>query len=93
MLPQFPDPYNWNVASFPGSLHLYVGGGKQGEPANKATLKHLVSLGFFRYVRALGAMYLRLVGDSLECFKYLELLYNDYRKLKRKNRNGGAYVW
>ena len=46
-----------------------------------------------RYVRALGAMYLRLVGDSLECFKYLELLYNDYRKLKRKNRNGGAYVW
>ena len=41
----------------------------------------------------MGAMYLRLVGDSLECFKYLELLYNDYRKLKRKNRNGGAYVW
>lgn len=42
-----------------------------------------------RYVRALGAMYLRLVGESLECYKYLELLYNDYRKLKRKNRNGG----
>jgi len=34
-------------------------------------------------------MYLRLVGESLECYKYLELLYNDYRKLKRKNRNGG----
>ena len=42
-----------------------------------------------RYVRALGAMYLRLVGESLECYKYLELLYNDYRKLKRKNRDGG----
>ena len=40
-------------------------------------------------MRALGAMYLRLVGESLECYKYLELLYNDYRKLKRKNRNGG----
>lgn len=36
-------------------------------------------------------MYLRLVGESLECYKYLELLYNDYRKLKRKNRNGGKH--
>ena len=33
-------------------------------------------------------MYLRLVGDTKECYNYLEPLYNDYRKLKRKNRNG-----
>lgn len=33
-------------------------------------------------------MYLRLIGSSLECYKYLELLYNDYRKLKFKNRQG-----
>ncbi|KAG1691831.1 Pre-mRNA-splicing factor 38A [Nymphon striatum] len=42
----------------------------------------------FKYVRALGAYYLRLTGTSLDCFKYLEPLYNDYRKLKRQTRDG-----
>lgn len=42
----------------------------------------------FKYVRALGAMYMRLVGTSLDCFKYLEPLYLDYRKLKRMNKMG-----
>ena len=42
----------------------------------------------FRYVRALGALYLRLTGDTLECYNYLEPLLNDYRKLKRKSRSG-----
>jgi len=42
----------------------------------------------FKYVRALGAFYMRLVGTSLDCFKYLEPLYNDYRKLKRQKRDG-----
>ena len=42
----------------------------------------------FRYVRALGALYLRIVGTSVECYKYLEPLYNDYRKIKYKNREG-----
>jgi pre-mRNA-splicing factor 38A len=42
-----------------------------------------------RYVRCLGAVYLRLVGETLEVYNYLEPLYNDYRKIKRKNRNGG----
>ncbi|CAF1631890.1 unnamed protein product, partial [Didymodactylos carnosus] len=36
----------------------------------------------FKYVRALGAFYMRLVGTSVECYKYLEPLYNDYRKMK-----------
>jgi len=40
----------------------------------------------FRYVRALGAFYMRLVGTSVEIYKYLEPLYNDYRKMKRLNR-------
>lgn len=44
-----------------------------------------------RYVRALGAMYLRIVGTPLECYKYLEPLYNDYRKLKMKNRQGSEF--
>ncbi|GFV98134.1 pre-mRNA-splicing factor 38A [Trichonephila clavipes] len=42
----------------------------------------------FKYVRALGAFYMRLVGTSLDCFKYLEPLYNDYRKLRMQNRLG-----
>ena len=44
---------------------------------------------YFRYVRALGAMYMRLVGTSLDVYNYLEPLLNDYRKLKVKNKMGG----
>ena len=33
----------------------------------------------FKYVRALGAFYLRLIGTSMDCYKYLEPLLNDYR--------------
>ncbi|CAH1101472.1 unnamed protein product [Psylliodes chrysocephalus] len=40
----------------------------------------------FKYVRALGAFYMRLTGSSLDCYKYLEPLYNDNRKLRRQNR-------
>lgn len=42
----------------------------------------------FKYVRALGAFYLRLTGTSSDCYKYLEPLYNDNRKLRRQNRMG-----
>uniref|UniRef100_T1H306 Pre-mRNA-splicing factor 38 n=1 Tax=Megaselia scalaris TaxID=36166 RepID=T1H306_MEGSC len=42
----------------------------------------------FKYVRALGAFYLRLTGTSVDCYKYLEPLYNDNRKLRRQNRSG-----
>lgn len=41
-----------------------------------------------KYVRALGAFYMRLVGISLDCYKYLEPLYNDYRKLRNQSRQG-----
>jgi len=43
----------------------------------------------FKYVRALGAYYMRLTGTSLDCYNYLEPLLNDNRKLRRMNRNGG----
>ncbi|NWU30672.1 PR38A factor, partial [Dyaphorophyia castanea] len=42
----------------------------------------------FKYVRMLGALYMRLTGTAIDCYKYLEPLYNDYRKIKRHNRNG-----
>lgn len=32
---------------------------------------------------------MRLTGSSVDCYKYLEPLYNDYRKIKQQNRNGG----
>lgn len=46
----------------------------------------------FKYVRALGAFYMRLVGTALDCFKYLEPLYNDYRKLRRQDRQGDFQI-
>lgn len=42
----------------------------------------------FKYVRYLGAFYMRLTGTSLDIFKYLEPLYVDYRKMKKLNRQG-----
>merc|ERR1719481_1633400 len=42
----------------------------------------------FKYVRALGAYYLRLTGTALDCYKYLEPLLNDYRKIRKQKRDG-----
>jgi len=42
----------------------------------------------YKYVRALGAFYMRLVGSAIECYKYLEPLYNDYRKMRRMDKMG-----
>jgi len=42
----------------------------------------------FKYVRCLGAMYLRLTGNSVECYKYLEELLADFRRVKTMNKMG-----
>ena len=42
----------------------------------------------YKYVRALGAFYLRLTGKPAEVYQYLEPLYNDYRKLRRRLADG-----
>ena len=42
----------------------------------------------YKYVRALGAYYLRLVGTSVDIYKYLEPLFIDYRKMKYINLEG-----
>ncbi|NXJ23888.1 PR38A factor, partial [Dicrurus megarhynchus] len=42
----------------------------------------------YKYIRALGAMYIRLTFTSIEVYKYLEPLYNDYRKLRLMNSDG-----
>ena len=46
----------------------------------------------YKYVRALGAFYLRLVGTSVECYKYLEPLLNDYRKIRTQKRDGSELM-
>ena len=35
----------------------------------------------FKYMRALGAFYLRLTGKPVDIYTHLEPLYNDYRKI------------
>lgn len=40
----------------------------------------------FKYLRALGAFYLRLVGNPAEVYAKLEPLYRDYRKLRIVDR-------
>ncbi|KAL0422068.1 UNVERIFIED_CONTAM: Pre-splicing factor 38 [Sesamum latifolium] len=42
----------------------------------------------YKYVRVLGAFYLRLTGTDVDVYRYLEPLYNDYRKLRQKLNDG-----
>ena len=46
----------------------------------------------YKYLRALGAFYLRLTASSLETWKYLEPLYHDFRKLRVMDRMGNFSV-
>lgn len=46
-----------------------------------------------RYVRVLGAFYLRLTGTDIDVYRYLEPLYNDYRKLRHKSPDGRKYSY
>jgi hypothetical protein len=45
-----------------------------------------------RYVRILGAFYLRLTGTDVDVYRYLEPLYNDYRKLRQKLSEGRKII-
>ncbi|KNA19335.1 hypothetical protein SOVF_060510 [Spinacia oleracea] len=42
----------------------------------------------YKYVRILGAFYLRLTGTDSDIYLYLEPLYNDYRKLRMRKPDG-----
>ncbi|KAG2309417.1 hypothetical protein Bca52824_029165 [Brassica carinata] len=42
----------------------------------------------YKYVRVLGAFYLRLTGSDVDVYRYLEPLYNDYRKVRQKLSDG-----
>ena len=43
----------------------------------------------FKYLTALAAFYVRLTFDSVEVYKTLEPLLGDYRKIKRRTKDGG----
>jgi len=43
----------------------------------------------YKYVTALGCFYLRLIGRAEDIYNYLEPLYNDYRKLRLRETDGG----
>ena len=42
----------------------------------------------YKYVRALGALYLRCVGRPADIYRYLEPLYTDYSKLRVRTFEG-----
>jgi pre-mRNA-splicing factor 38A len=42
----------------------------------------------FKYLRVLGAFYMRLTGKPEDIFRYLEPLYNDYRKVAYRGMSG-----
>jgi pre-mRNA-splicing factor 38A len=44
--------------------------------------------GEFKYLRALAAFYIRLAWEPVQVYKALEPLLKDYRKLKRRMRDG-----
>ena len=46
----------------------------------------------YKYVRVLGAFYMRLVGRPVEVYQYLEPLYNDYRKIRRRLPEGNYTI-
>ncbi|EFJ09470.1 hypothetical protein SELMODRAFT_427980 [Selaginella moellendorffii] len=46
----------------------------------------------YKYVRVLGAFYLRLVGKATDVYQYLEPLYNDYRKIRQRSADGSFFL-
>lgn len=42
----------------------------------------------YKYIRALGAFYWRLVASAKDIFKVLEPLYSDYRRLAYRKEDG-----
>jgi len=55
---------------------------------DKEIIIELIKNEDFKYVRALGAFYLRLVGKNVDIYNYLEPLYNDMRKIRFRDEFG-----
>lgn len=57
-------------------------------PTANGDSNRLGSRNDFKYLRALAAFYIRLAWDPVDIFKTLEPLLEDYRKLKRRLKDG-----
>ncbi|KAK7292429.1 hypothetical protein RIF29_08208 [Crotalaria pallida] len=57
-------------------------------PLEKEIVIEFIKNEDYKYVRILGAFYLRLTGSNIDVYRYLEPLYNDYRNLRRKLADG-----
>jgi len=55
-------------------------------------IDELISNEEFKYVRILGAFYLRLTGRPAEIYEKLEPLYNDYRKIRYRNPSDWSLI-
>jgi pre-mRNA-splicing factor 38A len=58
------------------------------QPAD-AIVDEFVRNADYKYVRVLGAFYVRLTGRAVDVYRALEPLYADYRKLRRRRTDGG----
>eukprot|EP00035_Acanthoeca_spectabilis_P013659 m.254887 g.254887 ORF g.254887 m.254887 type:complete len:393 (-) comp15944_c0_seq4:1268-2446(-) len=58
------------------------------QPEKEIILEYIANTDF-KYLRCLGAFYLRLVGTAMDCYTYLEPILKDFRKIKRMKRDGG----
>ncbi|KAG2209524.1 Pre-mRNA-splicing factor 38 [Mucor mucedo] len=59
----------------------------------KEIIIELIKQEDLKYVRALGAFYLRLTGKSKEIYQYLEPLLNDGRKLRVRGGDGYSLTY
>ena len=55
---------------------------------SKSIILEFIKQSDYKYIRILGAFYLRLTGNALDIYRYLEPLYTDYRKIRHRLLNG-----
>jgi pre-mRNA-splicing factor 38A len=65
-----------------------LGNGDEGLASGPIPLHVRNKRGAFKYLRALAAFYIRLTWEPVEIYNTLEPLLSDYRKLKRRTRDG-----
>uniref|UniRef100_A0A2K5P0I1 Pre-mRNA-splicing factor 38B n=1 Tax=Cercocebus atys TaxID=9531 RepID=A0A2K5P0I1_CERAT len=63
-------------------MELMCVGGMLQVQSEKGIIVEFIKNEDFKYVHVFGALYMRLTGTAIDCYKYLEPLYNDYRKVK-----------
>ena len=63
------------------------------QPDTEDIIESFIQQEEFKYVRALGALYLRLTGRPADIYDELEPLYRDYRKLRCQLYNKWSIVY